>query len=369
LAKWSVESWAVALRLIPADEAFAPNVDQQNPAVVTSQSSSAVTMDEDDPFAEEIHLEPEQLLRQAIQRILADGVVTDQEKAEIQSLRRTLGIAAEIASRLFQEERARISKNKTASPAPTAVINKIWIEENIKRSGVNGVVIHVDFTTENFLGVKALVRAFPEFVNGHKLRDSNGSFSVGGQVCVTEPLLFITGPTECKDFMLFLPRDELHLDTDRTHRCRLLVTICLQAGSQQELAKSGYTNFAVAAAPSVPAIAAKNPTIQFGAMSVAYGVRQDDAVGIRINAHYRIADMAGQRGQVNAYFEFADGTELRDADGSYCSRSGQVAVCREVAQHADKEEERELDLFIPISQLHLVPDRDHECRFCLRAWR
>ena len=105
LAKWSVESWAVSLKVVI--EAVASNG-------VGTATSATPDLDIGDPFAKATSQASEELLRQAIRRILADGVVTEQEKIEVNAFQEKLGISAVTASRLFWEEKARLS-----STAPT----------------------------------------------------------------------------------------------------------------------------------------------------------------------------------------------------------------------------------------------------------
>ena len=105
LAKWSVESWAVSLKIVI--ESVASNG-------FHTATSATPDLDIGDPFAKAKSQASEELLRQAIRRILSDDVVTEQEKTQAKALQQELGISAVTASRLFWEEKARLS-----STAPT----------------------------------------------------------------------------------------------------------------------------------------------------------------------------------------------------------------------------------------------------------
>jgi hypothetical protein len=62
----------------------------------------------DDPFAALNVLSPEQKLRNAVREALADGVVTDVERAQLQKLQVEFGIAADVVRRIVQEEQAKM---------------------------------------------------------------------------------------------------------------------------------------------------------------------------------------------------------------------------------------------------------------------
>lgn len=123
LARWAVESWAFALGAVgpapprPSRPAGASGtVSARGSSQTTIGSSSA---EEDDLFAEFPRVPSEEILRQAIRGVLADGIVTDVERAEIQKLRKDLGIAPDVAARLLAEVKAELEAQRgKASPGP-----------------------------------------------------------------------------------------------------------------------------------------------------------------------------------------------------------------------------------------------------------
>jgi predicted RNA-binding Zn-ribbon protein involved in translation (DUF1610 family) len=63
---------------------------------------------DDDLFSEFPRVSTEDILRQTLRRVLADGIVTDEERAEVHQLRKNLGIAPEVATRILAEVKAEM---------------------------------------------------------------------------------------------------------------------------------------------------------------------------------------------------------------------------------------------------------------------
>lgn len=159
LAQWAVESWALALGIVspqdlrlpfkcPAcgamgrmpcrlagqvvrcpkcqasvrisgdgksfslDGAGPPGTQATTDTVYARSSSITVGVlpgtGEDDLLSEFPRVSSEDILRQTIRRVLADGIVTDEERAEVQQLRKSLGVTPEVASRIAAEVKAEI---------------------------------------------------------------------------------------------------------------------------------------------------------------------------------------------------------------------------------------------------------------------
>lgn len=83
-------------------------------AETISVQASTVTIgmltspEEDDLFSEFPRVSAEDLLRQTIRRVLADGVVTDEERTEVQNIRKALGIPSDVASRILVQVKSEL---------------------------------------------------------------------------------------------------------------------------------------------------------------------------------------------------------------------------------------------------------------------
>jgi hypothetical protein len=128
VARWGVETWAVALGVAAVGNArltleCSDVINVSSTDTVLAQTSvptvsvASSTDEENDVFAEFPRMSPEEMLRQAVRRVLADGIVTDQERAEVNKLRRELGIDSTVASRIVSEVRAEQQGGRLESPS------------------------------------------------------------------------------------------------------------------------------------------------------------------------------------------------------------------------------------------------------------
>jgi len=68
-----------------------------------SSAGKAASTGQDDLLSEFPQMSAEEIFRQTLRRVLADGIVTDEERAEVQNLRRTLGLARDVAAAILEE--------------------------------------------------------------------------------------------------------------------------------------------------------------------------------------------------------------------------------------------------------------------------
>ncbi len=116
---------------------------------------------------------------------------------------------------IFIIQSSALSDNSPADYAddsdPSAVINQLYVEDNIWSGSSTGMVIHTKFNINNFAGKDGIVQAYFNFNNGAKIFDLDGYYSTSdGQVSVFgnfRPLYKYT----LMDAPLFLPYSQLHL--------------------------------------------------------------------------------------------------------------------------------------------------------------
>lgn len=93
-----------------------------------------------------------------------------------------------------------------------ASIEKIWVDHNQFQGFLNGMIIHIKFSTEGLKSHPCECSAFFYFQNGNKLLDYDGFYKSGdGQVAVGEVFEPTYESSEYKDFKLFMPYDQLHM--------------------------------------------------------------------------------------------------------------------------------------------------------------
>ena len=110
LARWAVESWAFAMKAAGYGHTKPRPVGSLGTAGSDySRTAIGLSAEEHDLFAEFPRVPAEEVLRQTIRGVLADGIVTDEERAEVQRMRQELGIAPDVAARVVAEVRAELA--------------------------------------------------------------------------------------------------------------------------------------------------------------------------------------------------------------------------------------------------------------------
>ncbi len=122
IARWGVESWALALGVISAAETNAP-AGRHNP--LPGGRDPLVV----DVLAEFPHASAEDILRQKLYRVLADGIVTPAERAEVNQLCRELGIDSETAGRIVGE----ITRELGIAHQGTGTPSRRWLPFSLAR--------------------------------------------------------------------------------------------------------------------------------------------------------------------------------------------------------------------------------------------
>lgn len=139
VARWAVESWAMALGVMAGSEQPQVFVRIEKPAVTfpaeparveiasaTRQVPAPADSDPLDPFDLLPTLTAEDQLRQALRAALADGSLTEQQKADLQTMRQRLNISADEARRIVAEVRAELGGRLSVSTTPGGIPPLQW---------------------------------------------------------------------------------------------------------------------------------------------------------------------------------------------------------------------------------------------------
>jgi len=96
---------------------------------------------------------------------------------------------------------------------------------------------------------------------------------------------------------------------------------------------------------------------------VEHNVYQNGYKGMKIHVKFSVSNMLHKTGRVVAFFEFANGSDLKDYNGSYSTTSGTVAVGESFSPGYENSIYKDFDLFMPYPELHLSSGKKHELRF------
>jgi hypothetical protein len=86
---------------------------------------------------------------------------------------------------------------------------------------------------------------------------------------------------------------------------------------------------------------------------VDYNVTEDGEKGMRIHLKFEVTGMEGVDSYVMVYFQKSDGTDLRTGSSLYGSKDGRVAAKRALKPGYDVTVYKDLDVFMPYSELSL----------------
>jgi serine/threonine protein kinase len=102
---------------------------------------------------------------------------------------------------------------------------KIWVDQNVYEKAGKGMKIHAKFTVRNVKNVRCRAVAYFHFDSGEPLKDFNDSYyTIGGHVSVGVDFTPSYDDSVFKDFTLFIPYSELHLDKGK-HNLRFKIDL------------------------------------------------------------------------------------------------------------------------------------------------
>lgn len=256
---------------------------------------------------------------------------------------------------------------EATQPTDTAVratVQKVQQKHNVFLAGVKGMVIYATFDIHQFKGRAGTVLVeFFDGASGKALRDKNGDYALeSGGVAVWEGFRPAYDVTKFTDFTLFMPYSELELGSGE-YQLGFQVTVLDNAGwqilAQSERREFTYRQSAAARASS-----------KINAITVAHNTVREGAAGMKIDVSFEVANLRNREGMIAAYFYFGDDKNrpLRDFNGAYRTDSGYVAVGHDFQPGSDKATYRNMELFIPYSELHMAPGKTYELKFYVVLW-
>lgn len=84
-----------------------------------------------------------------------------------------------------------------------------------------------------------------------------------------------------------------------------------------------------------------------------HGVTQNGVSGMKIHVDFNVMNMKGKKGQVVVYFEYPKGTGLKDTNGKYRTKSGEVSVSENFTPRYDNSHYSDFDIFMPVDEIHM----------------
>jgi hypothetical protein len=104
---------------------------------------------------------------------------------------------------------------------------------------------------------------------------------------------------------------------------------------------------------TAPTSSLTNAKAKFDKTWVDYNVTEEGEKGMRIHVKFEVSGMEGVDSYVMVYFQKSDGTDLKTGSSLYGSRDGRVAAKRALKPGYDVTVYKDLDIFMPYSELNL----------------
>jgi hypothetical protein len=108
-------------------------------------------------------------------------------------------------------------------------------------------------------------------------------------------------------------------------------------------------------------------TAKIESIWVDHNVTQGGEKGMLIHVKFTTQGTKGVKSRAIAYFHYADGKVLKDADGDYTTNDGQVSVGKDYQPNYDNTKYDDYQLFMPYEQLHL-PTGTYSLKFSVALY-
>lgn len=110
------------------------------------------------------------------------------------------------------------------------------------------------------------------------------------------------------------------------------------------------------------------PTGEIQDIWTNHNVFENEEKGMRIHLKFNIKNHRMERARVSIYFHERNGDKLKDSDGEYRTRNGQVNVSRDLTPSYDNAIYNDFILFMPYKQLDLSRSGKHRLKFDVLIW-
>jgi hypothetical protein len=245
---------------------------------------------------------------------------------------------------------------------PRATCDTLWVDYDVEQEGMRGMTIHLRFSTYNMKDMDAYVAIYFEYndeIAGY-LKDKNGKYnSTEGDVALYRSIKPAYDPADYNDLQLFMPYTELDLEPG-VYDLTMDAKVIYKAGGV--ISRLTYHDFEYKK-PGSPADAVSlfKSDAKFEKLRVDYDVTEDGVKGMKIHVNFSISNMKDVDGYVAVYFEKKNGEKIPSENSSYRSKSGQLAVYKNIRPAYAEAVYTDLQLFMPYSAIN-IPRGRHDLK-------
>lgn len=248
-----------------------------------------------------------------------------------------------------------IRVNGPAAPTPTpfvggkpsAVFKDIWVDYDVVENGVDGMRIHVKFSTYKMKNVPGYLAIY--FMDGETyLKDKNNKFeSSTNEVAVYREITPAYDPADFNDFTVFMPYDELDL-TNGKYNLTMDVKIIYKAGGLiSDLTKKDFEYSQTPPVKRDPATV----TTKVNRVWVDYNITQEGRRGMLIHVNFEVTGLKDIDSMLTARVQKPNGDVLMSSNAGYSNDNGELQVKYEMLPGFPTTVYKDATLFLPYDEI------------------
>ena len=254
--------------------------------------------------------------------------------------------------------------------APSASLQKMWIDYDAKEGSRSGMMMHISFTAYDLKGANLYLGGYFKY-NDDKpdsyLQETgiyDGYHTKEGTLATGKDINPTYDASVYEDVQIFMPYDVFNMDAG-TYDLAISVQLLYKTGVIIAWLKMYEIEFTVneksrgpgkvnAVVKTHPA-PTTGPRAVFDTLWVDFDVTENDQLGMRIHFKFTAYDMKDMEAYVAVYFEHNDaqGDVLKDKNDKFASSAGDVAVYKSINPPYTTAIYDDLQVFMPYSELEL----------------
>lgn len=231
---------------------------------------------------------------------------------------------------------------------PSAAFKDIWIDYDVEEGGVDGMRIHVKFTTYRMKNIPGYLAIYFMDKNGNYLKDKNNKFeSSTNEVAVYREITPGYDPADFNDYTVFMPYGELDLPNGKYDLSMDVKIIYKAGGLISDLTKK---DFEYSQGPSVE----RDPssvTATVNRVWVDYNVTQGGVRGMLIHVNFEVTGLKGIDAMLTARVQKSDGTTLMSNSSGYSNNDGELQTKFEIKPGFPTTVYKDGSMFLPYSEI------------------
>ena len=245
----------------------------------------------------------------------------------------------------------RAPETVVASGRPAAWFLSAHVEPSVVRGGAKWVQIRTHLRADNLTGQAVRLQARFYFTTNNKvLLDFDGRYrSPEGMAFSEAQLTPRFDRSSYKDTKVWIPVSQLHLAAGAAQMVAQLAVV-----HNGVTLASGRTHAFTVGAAAGGTRTTTAPQAKVDSVRIVHNQTQRGEKGMVVHSRLTVSGCRGRRVSLTAWFWTTSGNPLRDFDGRYRTKTGNVSATIDVTPRYEVSIFSDCPVFIPYDQLHLV---------------